>query len=54
MLQLADKCCVWVALCGGLIYCLMGEFLAEKKSIHENCSEREEGIATEIFESETL
>ena len=20
MLQLADKCCVWVPLCGGLIY----------------------------------
>ena len=24
MLQLADKCCVQVALCGGLFYCLVG------------------------------
>ena len=24
MLQLADKCCIQVALCGGLFYCLVG------------------------------
>jgi hypothetical protein len=27
MLQLAGKCCAQVALCGGLIYCLVGACL---------------------------